>query len=537
MLRRTLLAASAAALILPAAASAKDFCVAAPAGCSGTSAPASGLAEVLAAAESNGTADRVFLGKMDLIGAPLTYHSAEPVEIVGSGSDKTFIRSAEADGALTLHGRAASIRGVNVQSADQGQFALRLIGAHAEDVAVEVDIDPSLAGAVVVQDGASIARSRVRLAGNAGIVNLGGRVSITDVEIDNPELYGVLNAGNETTIRRSRIHAAGGVVGARGHVLVADSLLDLRGIPGQAIGVAVADSIGDVAGPIDLDAVRVTIVGDAPDDSKFIGAAAVSTNAVTNAEIHLRDSVITGVGTPFQRSSAAGVTHIDADRVAHADPVDDSLDIGFGETEETNPIPGAPALDAQLRPQAGSPLVDAAGALADGSDVSGKPRMVDGNGDCTAKADIGAFELQAAANPACVPAPQTAPAPQPQPQPQPGDGSPQPAADAAPVLSGLTATKRIHRRRTAPKLVSARGAIRFTVSEATTVELRFKRIGKARAKVLRIQAPAGGDRLRFHGQLPGGARLKLGRYRVTAVAIDGAGQHSAPQRARFRLVR
>jgi hypothetical protein len=68
MLRRILLAASAAALILPAAASANDFCVAAPDGCGGTSAPASGLAEVLATAESNGTADRVFLGKMDLIG-------------------------------------------------------------------------------------------------------------------------------------------------------------------------------------------------------------------------------------------------------------------------------------------------------------------------------------------------------------------------------------------------------------------------------------------------------------------------------------
>ena len=532
MLRRTLLAASAAALIVPAAASAKDFCVAAPAGCSGTSAPASGLAEVLAAAESNGTADRVFLGKMDLIGAPLTYHSAEPVEIVGSGSDKTFIRSAEADGALTLHGKAASIRGVNVQSADQGEFALRLIGAHAEDVAVEVDIDPALAGAVVLQDGASIAQSRVRLAGNAGIVNLGGRVSITDVEIDNPELYGVLNAGNETTIRRSRIHAAGGVVGARGHVLVADSLLDLRGIQGQAIGVAVADSVGDVAGPIDLDAVRVTIVGDAPDDSKFIGAAAVSTNAVTNAEIHLRDSVITGVGTPFQRSSDAGVTHIDADRVAHTDPVDDSLDLGFGETEETNPIPGAPALDAQLRPQAGSPLVDAAGALADGTDLSGKPRMVDGNGDCTAKADVGAFELQAAENPACAPAPAPTPAPTPTPAP-----APQPVADAPPVLSGLKVTKRVHRRRTMPKFVAARGAIRFTLSEAATVELRFKRIGTGRAKVLRLPAAAGTERLRFRGRLDHATMLNPGRYRVTAVAIDAAGQPSAPQRARFRLVR
>ncbi len=67
-------------------------------------------------------------------------------------------------------------------------------------------------------------------------------------------------------------------------------------------------------------------------------------------------------------------------------------------------------------PAAGSPLVDAsldAPALPGlpATDLTGSPRLVDGNGDCVARLDLGAFELQAPTAPQCLPAAPAPPAP------------------------------------------------------------------------------------------------------------------------------
>lgn len=63
---------------------------------------------------------------------------------------------------------------------------------------------------------------------------------------------------------------------------------------------------------------------------------------------------------------------------------------------QTAAAPGfASATDVHLRP--GSPLVDAGNPAAPGPgtvDADGKPRVRDGNGDCVARRDMGAYELQ-----------------------------------------------------------------------------------------------------------------------------------------------
>jgi hypothetical protein len=79
--------------------------------------------------------------------------------------------------------------------------------------------------------------------------------------------------------------------------------------------------------------------------------------------------------------------------------------------------------------------------------------------------------------------------------------------------------------------------VRFSLSEPATVALavhkrgakRFVRIG-----ALRRSSAAGGNRVPFSGRLRGRA-LAPGRYRLTLVARDAAGQRSAPVRRRFRI--
>ena len=103
--------------------------------------------------------------------------------------------------------------------------------------------------------------------------------------------------------------------------------------------------------------------------------------------------------------------------------------------------------------------------------------------------------------------------------------------------------------------------IRFSVSEASTVTLRFRRVlpgrrvaGKCRKptrlnrsrrrctrlvlvrrSVSRAVQP-GARRIKFAGRLSRRARLKPGRYRMTLTAKDAAGNVSKPDRARFRLL-
>jgi len=53
---------------------------------------------------------------------------------------------------------------------------------------------------------------------------------------------------------------------------------------------------------------------------------------------------------------------------------------------------------------------------------------------------------------------------------------------------------------------------------------------------LKFDATAGPDRIGFQGRLTRRTALAPGRYRLTVVAIDGAGNRSASRRASFLLL-
>lgn len=96
-----------------------------------------------------------------------------------------------------------------------------------------------------------------------------------------------------------------------------------------------------------------------------------------------------------------------------------------------------------------------------------------------------------------------------------------------------------------PRLRAARraSAIAFTLSERASVRLSFARRGRdgryravrGAAGALKVSATAGANRLRFAGRVTRRARLAPGRYRVTFVATDAAGNRSRAASGTFRI--
>ena len=106
------------------------------------------------------------------------------------------------------------------------------------------------------------------------------------------------------------------------------------------------------------------------------------------------------------------------------------------------------------------------------------------------------------------------------PQPDTTGDTPQPTPDTqAPALTRLRVT-RTH--------AGAKPRIRFTLSEAARVRLVLRRAG-ARPVRITAAAAAGPNRIR------GTRRLRPGRHRLTAVAIDAAGNRSTARLIRFAV--
>jgi hypothetical protein len=122
-----------------------------------------------------------------------------------------------------------------------------------------------------------------------------------------------------------------------------------------------------------------------------------------------------------------------------------------------------------------------------------------------------------------------------------------PAPGAAPVISGLrVAPARIAIGTLLPKLVRKTakppaGTIRFTLSEAATVRLRFARLGRHGATrtvktSIRLGARQGVNRIRFAARLSRKVRLRPAAYRLTMVATGAAGTRSKPATVRFTAI-
>jgi DNA-binding beta-propeller fold protein YncE len=111
------------------------------------------------------------------------------------------------------------------------------------------------------------------------------------------------------------------------------------------------------------------------------------------------------------------------------------------------------------------------------------------------------------------------------------------AAPAAPVLGPLRSTHKRFALKPAHGSHAKRGTtFRYDLSEPAKVTFTITRHGAKKPLGTLVRAEAGGaERTPFSGHL-GKVALEPGRYRATAVAVDAAGQRSAPRSVAFRIV-
>jgi hypothetical protein len=397
-------AAAALVLAVSGTAAANDFCVATPANCSGVPLTAAQFKASLSIAQTNGTADRYVLGAGAFPGGPFVYASAEPVEIVGSGASATVLTGGGGASVLALGGNAASsVSDLGIAIDASMTSGLRLTGTTGRRIAVTQQAGTSIGAAAMLQDGGTLAGSTVTTATDQGIGVgvLGGEATLVD-SIVTTTLAPAVAAANSAhlTVARDTLRGAIGVYALGASIAVTDTLIDGHGVPAGATSVGVA-SITDSGHSATLDADRVTIVGKDAGANSTIGGFAVGSTRGT-ATLRLHDAVLAGVSTPFARQADPGAAaNVDARFVAHPDAVGTVTDSGPGTLIEANRVAGAPgfvdAAAADFHLRADSPLLDAgdpASATAGGGDRDGVTRPLDGNGDCVARSDIGAYEYR-----------------------------------------------------------------------------------------------------------------------------------------------
>ena len=269
----------------------------------------------------------------------------------------------------------------------------------------------------------------------------------------------------------------------------------------------------------------------------------------------LRNTVVRSIS---DQTDQADLTAIDGGRITAANS---AFRTRYLATGGSAPAPGSPtnvagdALFSSLAPgglglQPGSPLIDAGDAsavTAGEKDLAGATRSLDGNGDCTPRPDIGAFERPATSPPLCFQAVRIT-------------GARASNKTFAPVKrGGKVAAKR--RKRKKPK----RGTrFRYALSEAATVRIVIERITKGRrisvkgkrvcakptrkrrkrrrcnrykrVTTLTASQTAGPQSIPFTGRVKGKA-LKAGKYRARITATDRQGARSIEKRLALKIVK
>jgi hypothetical protein len=405
MTRRTLLTFTLAAALLPAAqAAAADYCVAHPACVSGggidLGSSSGAVQDALDAAKATEAADRVLIGPgtFDAVADDgYDYYSGRPLEIAGAGADKTIFTisaSGVADWIVDLEGfgsPSVRIHDVGIRlGPGYGGNAIALASATAERIAITSGpATDGNQGARLLSD-AVLRDSTIDVDGEAprGILVgslVGGDYRVERVSVDS-EGDGVVagpQPGSTLTLAQVAVHAARTALAVERATTLAGSSLFVGGAPARVLA-----SAGDAT----LVADHATFAGGGPTNLAVTGQDNRTASAV------VRNSILTGATRPFVRTGDGGTAHITTDHVSHG-PVGPADESGDGDLLLQASLPAAGAFaDAAYRLPAGSPLIDAGLPPTidePASDLDGRPRVADGNGDCTAASDIGAYEVPA----------------------------------------------------------------------------------------------------------------------------------------------
>ena len=544
---------------LPAVASATDYCVVPNAGCGGTNVDT--LQKALADAASSPDADRIFLGAFNYV-APTTggfdfSKSGPPVEIVGKGAGQTVLTAPPgATSVLRLFGNAGnSVHDLRIRLPENAAY--QSAGLSTDGVARRIDVTEvsqqlNKRNGVHLENGGSLEDSSVMLAGTtqttAVWIDVGGG-AVRDATIAS---YAGVASSHGGTIERSRFATGGvAVVGGAGVTTVKSSLMFAFGQPGVAL---LANPIlGDAT--VNADGVTIVGAGRALSQAAF---AATNFAPTGNAYINLTNSIIRGsrleATAPGPGHAKISVSYsdlepgsTDVDGIASIDLVNMS---NVGDAGFADPKLG----DYHLLPS--SPLIDTGDPNApQGTDLDGKPRVVDGDVDGIARRDMGAFEYQTGLAPGGGSPPPPAGSP--------GGGTP-PVDTQAPLIGGFRATPSLFALARASTPVAARVAhgtrFRYALSEPAQVKLILQRALPGRRSggrcvassprlreakrctryasvgALRRSGAKGANAVRFSGRI-GKRALRPGRYRALISATDTAGNRSGLRSAAFRIAR
>lgn len=522
----------------------------------------------------------------------LTFAGAGPSTIVAPTPDGASAFNVSKGGTfrnLDARGNDGSLTGgsgILSQPTTSGSYTLRLenVNATGGDGASlpggrGVTAAPTLpATQTLIVTGGTFAPGAGPLGGAAGIYAYKAPATLTDVTVEGaaPNAEGIHLNGAQSTVTDSFVETVYGItVDAPGATIARTAVFGrLAGLtvtptaPAAPASANVSDSliVLDSPSPAGLGeevdyAVRSISLGDGDPTINLNGSTVIARGAGADAAIGAFKLSSAGTLTPKVAAVNTVARLLDSAEPLGADLLGDRGTVtmsssAFATSRAANggsvPAPGSGTTadplftnpdgdDFSLR--AGSPLIDRGAPTASTLDFDLRPRSLDGNGDCVAAPDIGAFERAVVG--VLLPCPRV--------------------ANARPVLSKASLLrKRFTARKPRSKRRKNGTRIRFTLSEAAKVKLSFALKSKGRkvrsqgktkcAKPTRknrkrkrctryvlkgsftVNGKAGKNDLKFSGKV-GKRTLKPGTYRLTLVATDPKGLKSKQARLAFRVLR
>jgi hypothetical protein len=401
-----------AAVFGAASASADTYCVSdSPPACVGTS--EASIQDAINAAGSSPAPNQIEIGPGTLSGSQIGPSGeaqdlmGNPVTITGAGQTQTVLDGPSSGPALDIEDSGTTVSDLAIAMATGESSGLDLYNGTASRLTV-TSTDPIDMGIAAINlfNAGRITDSTASVGGSFEDFAVYGE-GVNGALVEDSTLTGATGfdatpGSEQATLQRDKVNAVStgasdaGVDVDSGSLEVDDTLVvDASNPGGVPVGLSVTSS---TSGTTTMTARNVTVIG--PGSGTSYGAEA-QTRSGGDATLSLHDAVIEGFGNALFTTDGGGSglpPTITSDYSDYDASTDDSA---FGGTigPETNHLNVPPdfvsSMNFELAP--GSPLIDAGtpGGLAPGespTDLAGNPRLLAGNGGCTARRDIGAYE-------------------------------------------------------------------------------------------------------------------------------------------------